>query len=212
MVNPFLAVKKRTNNWDDVDRVAETLAYIKRVRAPFFVHVHLMGTHPPMDPRRRIFSKNGIENDDNLYDDAVLEFDDFVSWLVRFPAVRAQVSNESLRLNRIDSGSQQIIGDTHVKIGLVAGDGGAVIWPLLIGPHRAKELLMSGKLLDGEEAAGMGLVNHCVPREKLASEAREYAHSLAHGPQIAIRWNKMAINQTIKQSLHQILDFHLYQA
>ena len=99
------------------------------------------------------------------------------------------------------------IGDTHVKIGLVAGDGGAVIWPLLIGPHRAKELLMSGKVLDGEEAAGMGLVNHCVPREKLASEAREFAHSLAHGPQIAIRWTKMAINQTIKQSLHQILDF-----
>ncbi len=99
------------------------------------------------------------------------------------------------------------IGDTHVKIGLVAGDGGAVIWPLLIGPNRAKELLMSGKLVGGEEAAKMGLVNHCVPKEKLLDEAREFAHGLAHGPQVAIRWTKMAINQTVKQSLHQILDF-----
>jgi enoyl-CoA hydratase/carnithine racemase len=34
--------------------------------------------------------------------------------------------------------------DTHVKVGVVAGDGGAVIWPLLIGPARAKEFLMRG--------------------------------------------------------------------
>jgi enoyl-CoA hydratase len=31
------------------------------------------------------------------------------------------------------------LADTHVKIGLVAGDGGAVIWPMLAGVHRAKE-------------------------------------------------------------------------
>ncbi len=39
--------------------------------------------------------------------------------------------------------------DTHVKVGVVAGDGGAVIWPLLIGPHRAKEFLMRGNFIDG---------------------------------------------------------------
>ena len=99
------------------------------------------------------------------------------------------------------------IGDTHVKIGLVAGDGGAVIWPILIGPHRAKELLMSGILVDGVKAGEMGLVNHCVPHEKLLDEAREHALSLANGPQVAIRWTKMAINQTLKQSIHHILDF-----
>ena len=41
------------------------------------------------------------------------------------------------------------IGDPHVGIGLVAGDGGAVIWPLLVGLNRAKELLMTGELLPG---------------------------------------------------------------
>ena len=99
------------------------------------------------------------------------------------------------------------IGDTHVKMGLVAGDGGAVIWPLLIGPHRAKELLMSGKLVSGTEAAAMGLINHCLPAEKLMDEAVAFATELAHGPIAAIRWTKMAINQGIQQSINTTLNF-----
>lgn len=99
------------------------------------------------------------------------------------------------------------IGDTHVKMGLVAGDGGAVIWPLLIGPHRAKELLMSGKLVSGTEAARMGLINHCVPAESLIDEAVAFATELAHGPIAAIRWTKMAINQGIQHSINTTLNF-----
>ena len=56
------------------------------------------------------------------------------------------------------------IADTHVKTGLVAGDGGAVIWPLLIGPHRAKEYLMTGRPIDAATADKLGLVNHVVQR------------------------------------------------
>ena len=45
------------------------------------------------------------------------------------------------------------IGDTHVsRVGLVAGDGGTVIWPLLIGINKAKEFLIRGTLLKGNEA------------------------------------------------------------
>jgi len=99
------------------------------------------------------------------------------------------------------------IGDTHVKMGMVAGDGGAVIWPALIGPHRAKELLMSGRMISGPEAAAMGLVNHCVPADSLMDTALEYARELAAGPQVAIRWTKMAINRLLKQNLEQVLDF-----
>jgi enoyl-CoA hydratase/carnithine racemase len=101
------------------------------------------------------------------------------------------------------------IGDTHVNMGLVAGDGGAVIWPLLIGPHRAKEYLMSGKLISGPEAAAMGLVNHCVPDAKLLDEAVAYARSLADGPQAAIRWTKLAINQHLWQSAQLALGLGL---
>jgi enoyl-CoA hydratase len=94
-----------------------------------------------------------------------------------------------------------------VKMGLVAGDGGAVIWPLLIGPHRAKELLMSGKLITGPQAADMGLINHCVSDGKVLDEAIAFANELAHGPIAAIRWTKMAINQQIQQSINTTLNF-----
>lgn len=102
------------------------------------------------------------------------------------------------------------IGDTHVKMGLVAGDGGTVIWPLLIGLHRAKELLMGGELVSGPAAAAMGLVNHCVPAAELLPRAIDHARELAAGPPVAIRWTKMALNQHLRQSMNLALDAGLF--
>ncbi len=99
------------------------------------------------------------------------------------------------------------IGDTHVNMGLVCGDGGALIWPLLIGQHRAKELLMAAKLVPGQEAADMGLVNHCVPHDELMDKAMEYATHVASLPIAAVRWTKMAINQMLKTQMVQVFDF-----
>lgn len=91
------------------------------------------------------------------------------------------------------------IGDPHVRVGLVAGDGGAVIWPLLVGMHRAKEYLMRGLLLKGPEAERVGLVNHCVPAAEVLPRAREIAAELAAGAPWAVRWTKMALNAVIKE-------------
>jgi len=55
------------------------------------------------------------------------------------------------------------IGDPHVRVGFVAGDGGAVIWPHLIGHAPAKEYLMTGRPLMAEEAERFGLINRAVP-------------------------------------------------
>lgn len=101
------------------------------------------------------------------------------------------------------------IGDTHVNMGLVAGDGGAVIWPLLVGPHRAKEYLMAGTLLGAEEAERIGLVNHVVPADHVVSAAREYARGLANKARPAVRWTKMLINQAIQQSVNATLTLGL---
>ena len=64
------------------------------------------------------------------------------------------------------------LADTHVRIGVVAGDGGAVIWPPLIGPNRAKEFLMRGNLINGAEAAKIGLVNYALPPRKCCPKPR----------------------------------------
>lgn len=98
------------------------------------------------------------------------------------------------------------IGDTHVKMGLVPGDGGAAIWPLLIGLHRAKELLMGGDLVTGTAAAEMGLVNYSVPASELLERAVGHARKLAAGPAVAIRWTKMTLNQHLRNSINLTLD------
>lgn len=101
------------------------------------------------------------------------------------------------------------IGDTHVKIGVTAGDGGSLIWPYLIGPHRAKELLMSGRLINGVEAARIGLVNHCVPDAKVMDEAKAYAQEIANGATLAIRWTKISVQRQILHGFNMIQDFAL---
>lgn len=100
-------------------------------------------------------------------------------------------------------------GDTHVKVGIVAGDGGGVIWPLLIGPARAKEFLMRGNLINGAEAAKIGLVNYAVPPENVMGRAREIARELADGPTWAIRWTKLAVNKWLKEQVNLMLDASL---
>jgi len=100
-------------------------------------------------------------------------------------------------------------GDTHVKVGIVAGDGGAVIWPLLIGPARAKEFLMRGTLINGADGARIGLVNYAVPPAAVLAKAHEIARELADGPTWAIRWTKLSVNKWLKDQVNLILDASL---
>lgn len=99
------------------------------------------------------------------------------------------------------------IGDSHVnKVGLVAGDGGTVIWPLLVGVSKAKEFLMRGTLLKGAEAERIGLVNHAQPRAEVLPFARQIAQELADGPVWAARWTKLSINQIVKDRVNRLME------
>lgn len=95
----------------------------------------------------------------------------------------------------------------------MAGDGGAVIWPQLIGYARAKEYLMTGRLMTGAEAAAIGLVNQAVSREHMDVEVQKMADRLASGASKAIRWTKVSVNIGLKQLAHSIMDTSLgYEA
>ncbi len=100
-------------------------------------------------------------------------------------------------------------GDPHVKVGITAGDGGAVIWPLLIGAARAKEFLMTGDIIDAKRAEQIGLVNHVVPHDKLREEAWGFARRMANGPSVAINTTKMSVNKMIKHVSNLVLDYSL---
>jgi enoyl-CoA hydratase len=98
------------------------------------------------------------------------------------------------------------IADPHVRVGFVAGDGGAVIWPQLIGYARAKEYLLTGNSLTGEEAAHIGLINRAVAAVDLDRTVDELAQRLANGASRAIQWTKLAVNVGLKQLAHSILE------
>jgi enoyl-CoA hydratase len=97
------------------------------------------------------------------------------------------------------------IADLHVAAGVVAGDGGAVLWPLLIGPNRAKEFLMTGEALTGRQAADIGLVNHAVPGPQLHEAAYTMARRLERGPRLAIEWTKKSVNIFVQQVCNSVL-------
>ncbi len=98
------------------------------------------------------------------------------------------------------------IGDTHTRVGMVAGDGGAVIWPLLIGPNRAKDMLMRGKVFSGIEAERLGLANYTVPAADVMPAAIKIAEEILQRPRWAVRWTKLSVNKMIKQQMNLILD------
>jgi len=90
------------------------------------------------------------------------------------------------------------IGDTHVRAGVVAGDGAIAVLPLLVGIHRAKELMMMGKLLNAQEAERIGLFNEVVPHDELMPRALAVAQELAELPPWPVRWTKYCLNQWLK--------------
>ncbi|MBX3529378.1 MAG: enoyl-CoA hydratase/isomerase family protein [Rhizobiaceae bacterium] len=98
------------------------------------------------------------------------------------------------------------IGDPHVKVGFVAGDGGAVIWPQLIGYARAKQFLLTGDLLTANEARDIGLINFSVPAAELDATVDRWAKRLASGATLATRWTKATINVGLKQLAASMMD------
>ena len=101
------------------------------------------------------------------------------------------------------------IGDPHVKVGIVAGDGGAAIWPLLTSLCKAKELLMTGDLITASEAERLGLVNRVVPADQVLTSALELANRLASGPTLATRWTKLALNKRLRNEVNMVLEASL---
>ena len=92
------------------------------------------------------------------------------------------------------------ITDGHTKLGVVAGDHAAILWPLLCGMAKAKYYLLTSDFIDGREAERIGLVSRCVPAEQLLPAALEVAERLALGSQQAIRWTKRSLNNWLRMA------------
>jgi enoyl-CoA hydratase len=101
------------------------------------------------------------------------------------------------------------IGDVHTPWGLPAGDGGQVMWPLLVGPNIAKEHLMRGTPIDAREAERIGLVNRIFPASELMEQALACARDIAARPAAGVRWTKLAVNKMVVSQLNLNLELGL---
>ncbi|MET0546076.1 MAG: enoyl-CoA hydratase-related protein [Caulobacterales bacterium] len=96
--------------------------------------------------------------------------------------------------------------DPHVKLGLVAGDGGALIWPQLIGFAKAKHYLLTGDAIGAKEAEAMNLITFAVPAGELDEYVAKYATKLTRGAQTAIRYTKTVTNIALRQLFSSVFE------
>ncbi len=98
--------------------------------------------------------------------------------------------------------------DSHVKKGIAPGDAGAVLWPFLIGFHRAKEYVMLGDPIDAKKAADIGLINYCVADQELDGFVDEMANKLANGapPRHLVR--QASVNVMLEQIMAGASNLH----
>jgi len=98
------------------------------------------------------------------------------------------------------------MAETYVRVGIMAGDGGAWYLPRIVGIPRALELLWSGRFVDAEEAERIGLVNKVVPDEELMPATYEMADAIAAGPPLAVRMMKKAVYQGMRMDVRTHLE------
>ena len=102
------------------------------------------------------------------------------------------------------------IADTHVNIGLTAGDGGAATWPLLIGMLRAKEYLLTGERIPATLAVEFGLANRRRRRRPVDAAKRSRSPtSLPALPPQSLQETKRALNVHLQQAVASVLPFAL---
>ena len=94
------------------------------------------------------------------------------------------------------------IGDPHVKVGLVAGDGGTVVWPAALGMARAKRHLLTGDPITAEEAHRLGGISDIVDTpEEVLPLAQKLAGRVANLPPVAVQYTKRSLNHAMQRSV-----------
>jgi 2-(1,2-epoxy-1,2-dihydrophenyl)acetyl-CoA isomerase len=98
------------------------------------------------------------------------------------------------------------LAQTFVRIGMHPDWGGTWLLPRIVGPGRAAELLMTGRMVDAGEALRIGLVDRVVAADQLAAETTSLAQSIADGPPLAIAAIKRALTASRTNSLAEQLE------
>jgi enoyl-CoA hydratase len=99
------------------------------------------------------------------------------------------------------AGENSAFGLPEVGLGIIPGAGGTQRLTKLIGPVRAKEVVMAGKIIKGKEAYEIGLVTKCVPDEEVLEQAFALAKQIICKPAAALQYAKAAINYAVDNNV-----------
>ncbi|MGO8889218.1 MAG: enoyl-CoA hydratase/isomerase family protein [Streptosporangiaceae bacterium] len=172
--------------------------------------------------RGRAFSAGGdfhvmtrVQRDEAFREQNIAEARRIITGMVRCPVpVIAAVNGPAVGLgcslallsDLVLMAEGTYLADPHVQVGLVAGDGGAMVLPLIVGLVRARELLFLGDRVSATEAVRLGLANRVVPGDKLLDEAMDLARRLAALPATALRGTKRAVNLHLEQAMATVME------
>lgn len=93
------------------------------------------------------------------------------------------------------------IGLPEIKLGLLPGGGGTQRLPRLVGPMRAKEILMTGRMIPAEEAVALGIALEACTPEALMPRAMEFARQLAAMAPVALLEAKRVVDDGLDAAL-----------
>lgn len=101
-------------------------------------------------------------------------------------------------------------GEVYVLRGLIADIAGFYILPLVVGLSKAYELLLTGDIIDAQEAERIGLVSKVVPHDELMPAAKELATKIANLPPVAMRMTKQAVRKGLAYNLEALGEYHAH--
>ncbi|HEX5853374.1 MAG TPA: enoyl-CoA hydratase/isomerase family protein [Solirubrobacteraceae bacterium] len=109
---------------------------------------------------------------------------------------------------RVASSDSQL-GLPEVKFGLIPDVGGSTRLPAVVGLGRAKELIMTARLIDATEAERIGLVNRAVPAEELAEATNALVEEMLANSHVAVGRAKRVIDASARPALAQTLEMEV---
>ncbi|MFZ9383840.1 MAG: enoyl-CoA hydratase/isomerase family protein [Ilumatobacteraceae bacterium] len=99
------------------------------------------------------------------------------------------------------AGERAVFGQPEILLGIVPGGGGTQRLPRLVGPSRAKELMITGRQVKSDEALSIGLADEVVPNDALLARALTLAAEVARGALVAQALVKQAVDEGLSTDL-----------